>query len=168
MEDLSPQPTQSNSNTPIIGGVVVVALIAVLAVAALNYESLMGSPSPSPTNTEMSQPASIEESMLDSTTSGNYADGEYMATGTYTSPGGPESIQVSLTLTNGTVTAAEVVPQAELPASVNFQGQFAENYQEQVIGKNIDELMLTKVAGSSLTPKGFNDAVQQIRSQAQV
>jgi hypothetical protein len=35
-----------------------------------------------------------------------------------------------------------------------------------VVGKNIDEVNLGKVSGSSLTPIGFNNAIEDIRSQA--
>ena len=35
-----------------------------------------------------------------------------------------------------------------------------------VVGKNIDEVAITKVAGSSLTPKGFTDALEKIKADA--
>lgn len=96
-----------------------------------------------------------------------YADGVYTATGTYVSPGGPEEIEVTLTLENGIVIESNVVPQAELPISVKLQNDFAANYKEQVVGKSIDDIQLTKIATSSLTPIGFNDAVDKIKQQAQ-
>lgn len=52
------------------------------------------------------------------------------------------------------------------PNSKRFQGEFADGYKAQVIGKPIAEVFLTKVSGSSLTPKGFNDAVEKIKSEA--
>jgi hypothetical protein len=36
------------------------------------------------------------------------------------------------------------------------------------VGKNINDLKLTKIAGSSLTPMGFNDAVAKIKMKAKV
>jgi hypothetical protein len=36
-----------------------------------------------------------------------------------------------------------------------------------VVGKNISELQLTKVSGSSLTPQGFMDALEKIKAEAQ-
>jgi uncharacterized protein with FMN-binding domain len=95
-----------------------------------------------------------------------YKDGTYSATGNYISPGGAETISVTLTLKDGIVTAAEVVPQATRPISVTLQNDFAANYKVQVIGKNIEGLQLGKISGSSLTPKGFNNALEQIRTQA--
>jgi hypothetical protein len=35
------------------------------------------------------------------------------------------------------------------------------------VGKNIDELNVSKVAGSSLTSGGFNQAVEKIKQEAQ-
>ncbi len=35
-----------------------------------------------------------------------------------------------------------------------------------VVGKKIDEVQLTKVAGSSLTPKGFMDALEKVKTEA--
>jgi hypothetical protein len=35
-----------------------------------------------------------------------------------------------------------------------------------VVGRPIDEVRVSKLAGSSETPKGFNAAIEQIREQA--
>ncbi len=96
----------------------------------------------------------------------SYKDGIYIQEGDYTSPGGAEQIVVKLTIKNGIVTASEVTPKAERPKSKLMQGVFVENYKPLVIGKNIKDLNLGKVAGSSLTPKGFNDAVEKIKAEA--
>lgn len=96
----------------------------------------------------------------------SYKDGTYTQVGGYTSPGGAEQIDVKLTLKNGLVTEAEVTPKAERPYSVKWQGVFAENFKTLVVGKNIKDLNLGKVSGSSLTPKGFNDAVEKIKAEA--
>ncbi len=100
------------------------------------------------------------------TTAPTYQDGTYSAVGNYTSPAGPEQLGVSLTLANNIITAAEVTPKAVKPMSKKFQGEFVANFLPLVIGKKIDEMMLTKVSGSSLAPKGFNDALEQIKTQA--
>jgi uncharacterized protein with FMN-binding domain len=96
----------------------------------------------------------------------SYKDGEYTQEGAYTSPGGAEQIDVKLTIKNGLVTEAEVTPKAERPYSVKWQGVFKENFKPLVVGKNIKDLNLGKVAGSSLTPKGFNDAIEKIKAEA--
>ncbi len=97
-----------------------------------------------------------------------YKDGTYTAEGKYVSPGGDESIDVTLTLKNDIVTESQVESNATRPMSVKYQGFFIEGYKALVIGKNIDEVVLDKVSGSSLTPKGFNDAVEKIKAEAKV
>lgn len=96
----------------------------------------------------------------------SYKDGEYMQTGSYKSPAGMEEIDVKIVLTKNIVTSAEVTPKAENPISKAKQNAFANGYKEMVVGKNITDLNLVKVAGSSLTPKGFNDAVAKIKAVA--
>jgi hypothetical protein len=82
------------------------------------------------------------------------------------SPGGSETVDLSLTLKDGIITDANFLPKSERPMSLRFQNQFAAGYKELVIGKKINEVNLIKVSGSSLTPKGFNDAVAQIKAKA--
>ncbi|WBU36778.1 FMN-binding protein [Homoserinibacter sp. YIM 151385] len=100
------------------------------------------------------------------TGSGDYADGTYSAEGSYQSPGGTESIGVELTLESGVVTAVTVTPEATGGNAVQFQNQFASGIADEVVGKPIDELDVTRVAGSSLTSGGFDEAVEQIKADA--
>lgn len=97
---------------------------------------------------------------------GTYTDGTYEASGSYTSPNGQEEIDVSITLAGDVITAVTVTPEATNPNSVNYQGQFADGIAEVVVGKNIDEISVSRVAGSSLTSGGFNDAVEAIKTEA--
>ena len=100
-------------------------------------------------------------------TNSSYKDGTYQATGDYISPGGPETVGITLTIEDGVITAASAEVQATLPASVNWQTKFSEGLSAAVIGKSLDEVKLDKVSGSSLTPGGFNEAVEEIKIQAQ-
>ncbi len=95
-----------------------------------------------------------------------YKNGTYSATGNYRSPAGAESVQISLTLVDGVITDATFKGDATAPRSVQMQGQFSSAFKEQVVGKSIDELSLGVVNGSSLTPKGFMDAVAKIQAEA--
>ena len=95
-----------------------------------------------------------------------YADGTYEATGGYTSPNGKEEIDVSLTLEGDVITAVTVTPEATNPNSVNYQTQFADGIASVVVGKDIDEIDVSRVAGSSLTSGGFNEAIETIKSEA--
>lgn len=96
-----------------------------------------------------------------------YEDGTYSATGTYTSPAGPESIKVTLTVKDDVVTGVSVQPQASNEKSVNFQNLFATGISAQVVGKSLDEIGgFSSVNGSSLTPDGFDAALADIQAQA--
>jgi uncharacterized protein with FMN-binding domain len=96
-----------------------------------------------------------------------YADGSYTADGDYVAPSGPESITVDLTLEGDTVTAVTVTPHAEGGTrEAGFQKQFADNIADEVVGTDIDELEVSRVAGSSLTSTGFNAAIDDIKQQA--
>ena len=103
----------------------------------------------------------------DTVSSSTYADGEYTATGSYTTPGGRESVTVTLTLGDDVVSAVSVDGSAEQGDSLRYQSEFIENIASQVVGVAIDDLDVSKVAGSSLTSSGFNDAISQIAAEAQ-
>lgn len=94
-------------------------------------------------------------------------DGTYEATGKYVSPAGPETLGVTVTLKDGLIAEASVEPQAINKVSLKMQTMFKDGFKDQVIGKDITEVKLEKVSASSLSPKGFNDALQQIIEQAQ-
>ncbi|MGG6379501.1 FMN-binding protein [Paenarthrobacter sp. NEAU-H11] len=95
-----------------------------------------------------------------------YKDGMYSADGTYVSPNGTETVGVQLTLAAGTVTDVQITQHPSNPNTRKFQGEFAGGIAAQVVGRNIDELNVSKVAGSSLTSGGFNKALEQIKSEA--
>lgn len=96
-----------------------------------------------------------------------YKDGTYSADGTYVSPNGTETVGVQLTLASGTVTDVQITQHPSNPNTRKFQGEFAGGIAAQVVGRNIDDLNVSKVAGSSLTSGGFNQAVEKIKSEAQ-
>jgi len=98
--------------------------------------------------------------------SGTYADGEYSAEGSYRSPGGTESIGVTLTVQDDVVTAVTVTPEATSGNAKEYQTRFASGISGEVVGKELSSLSVDKVAGSSLTGQGFNDAVEAIRGDA--
>ncbi len=140
-------------------GLIALALIVILGVGVFFFsfkgkEEMKQSVAPVTKNKES---ASVEV---------RYKDGEYKQEGDYVSPGGAEQIDVDLTLKDGVVTQVTVTSKAENPKSKFMQGVFVENYKPLVVGKNIKDLNLGKVAGSSLTPKGFNDALAKIKALA--
>lgn len=100
--------------------------------------------------------------------SSTYTDGEYSAEGEYTSPGGKETVKVSLTLSGDVIKAVTVTPESTNPNGQKYQSEFAEGISDVVVGKKIDDISVTKVAGSSLTSGGFKDAVDKIKADAGV
>ena len=100
---------------------------------------------------------------------GPYDDGSYEATADYQSPNGTETIKVSLTLEGDIVTEVEVEGKSKDPSPevIRYQGEFEEGIADEVVGKNIDELEVDRVGGSSLTSGGFNEAIEQIKVKAQ-
>ncbi len=97
-----------------------------------------------------------------------YKDGSYTQTGSYTSPGGKDSMSVTLTIKDGLITAVSVTEMASNDTSKAYIEMFAGKISSLVVGKSIDSLgAIGAVNGSSLTPIGFNAAVEAIKTQAQ-
>jgi uncharacterized protein with FMN-binding domain len=97
---------------------------------------------------------------------GAFADGTYEASGSYQAPSGTESIDVTVTLEGGVITDVQVVGNATDPEAQQHQGEFIGGIAEQVVGKPIDEIQVSKVSGSSLTSGGFNKAIDEIKAEA--
>jgi hypothetical protein len=98
---------------------------------------------------------------------GPLADGTYTVTGGYQSPNGSESIGVTITIVDGIITEAEVDSFATQGTSNRYQSQFAGGIADEVVGKPLADVQVSRVAGSSLTGGGFNRALDEIRTLAQ-
>lgn len=140
----------------------IVVIIVIAAIVLFTTQSSQETADTGTQNTAITQAPSENQTV----TEAGYADGEYQAIGNYVSPGGPRQVNVTITLEDGVITDSVFVGGADDPTSQRFQGEFADNYKPMVVGKNIDEVALTKVSGSSLTPIGFTDALTQIKAQA--
>jgi hypothetical protein len=99
-------------------------------------------------------------------TGGTYADGTYTAEGSYATPESVESISVTVTLDNDVVTDVEVSGDPQKRESVQYQAQFIGGIADVVVGEDIDDVSVSRVAGSSLTSAGFNQAIEEIKSEA--
>ncbi len=141
--------------TGLIIGVLVVILVAVVAVFAGKDDDDI---------VVQQQPTTLEDTNI----AANYKDGVYTSTGSYISPGGPDEIDVTVTLANNVVTEIVSVAKPGDDVSKKYMKLFTDNYKTLVIGKNISEVKLDKVSGSSLTSIGFNNAISKIRSQAKI
>ena len=116
------------------------------------------------TSTAQSTDASSNAAATDSTAT--YKDGTYSETGRYVSPGGAESIEVTLTVANNIITAADVVGDADNGESKVHQDDFIAGYKKLVVGKEVNAVSLSRIAGASLTTKGFNTALEAIKADA--
>jgi uncharacterized protein with FMN-binding domain len=124
-------------------------------------------PTPTDTNNETMPTGTETNSETPATTS--YKAGSYAVTGSYQSPAGAEELGVTLTIDqNGIIQEAKTETLATNPASKKWQDTFSSGFSAQVVGKSINEVSLDIVNGSSLTPKGFNDALQKIKAQASI
>ncbi|HWS51951.1 MAG TPA: FMN-binding protein [Microbacterium sp.] len=97
---------------------------------------------------------------------GEYEDGTYTAEGSYQTPETVEKISVTLTLADGVVTDVEVTGDPQAPETERYQGEFIDGIADVVEGVAIDDLAVDRVAGSSLTSGGFNQAVASIKEEA--
>ncbi|SBS70084.1 FMN-binding protein [uncultured Microbacterium sp.] len=96
-----------------------------------------------------------------------YADGTYSADGSYLDGGGTvETISVTVTLEGDVITDVQVTGDPQNPESERYQSEFIGGISGEVVGKDIDEVSVDRVAGSSLTSGGFNDALAAIRDDA--
>jgi uncharacterized protein with FMN-binding domain len=99
-------------------------------------------------------------------TDASYKDGSYTADGSYQAPSGTESITVEVTLADDKISEITVTPHATDPTAKGHQAEFVGGIADQVVGKDIDTLNVTRVSGSSLTSGGFKIAIAAIKEQA--
>lgn len=176
-ENNSSSSTQSNSGSSkkwiVIVAIVAVILIIIAGGGFFFLNNKEGSPAEEMTEgaeeggqMQMVSPTPADSTESGSTNTGAYKDGVYEAEGKYQTHVNTEAIGVKVTLKDGVITDVEVTEEAVLPMSKQMQADFAANYKTEVVGKNIDEVNLGKVSGSSLTPIGFNAAIEDIKAQA--
>jgi uncharacterized protein with FMN-binding domain len=162
--------THKLTRTQAVLALLILSVVIVGAIIAAPSKSKTGMVDAAKTSTA-SQTTGSSSTMAGSSTMSStasaYKDGSYKATGQYYSPGGKESIGVSLTLKNDIVVASSLQVGANDPTATTYQSIFMTGYMKQVIGKKISSIHLTNVSGSSLTSQGFNNALKQIEHQAE-
>ncbi len=162
------QEKPDNSNQKVAAGLVILIVIALLAGGAMVYANKQSTVSSvATTGTSTSTMPSSTSTNSSSSPSSSYKDGTYKASSDYYVPNGSESIKVSLTIKNGTITGSSIQNSEYNNVSAEYQQAFASEYKSSVVGKPISGLQLNYVAGASDTTKGFDDALQQIRTEAQ-
>src|SRR5205823_2890256 len=110
----------------------IIGIIAVVIIPILVYQSF-NKPKEQTQQVAQEQPTTA----IQTTTASPYKDGTYSVDGNYTTPDGPESIGVTVTLKNGIVTDTSLTEHPRHPQSFQFEGIFADNYKPLVVGKDI-------------------------------
>jgi len=155
--------------SPAVAAIIVIVLVglATAAVIVINSSKGASAPTASSEKDKAVTPSKTDSSNTDDAAK-KYKDGSYTANGSYLTPGGQESVDVQVVLTDGTVTDTTLTQKAISGDAKEYQAQFASGYKSLVVGKKIDDISLSRVAGSSLTSGGFNRALEQIKSDASV
>jgi uncharacterized protein with FMN-binding domain len=154
-----------NKINPAVAALIVIVLIGAATAGVMKLDERSGDKTTLPSQTT-SVPPSDNNTIASSESV--YKDGTYSAQGAYITPGGKESIGLTVTLRSGIITSTELDQQASGGDTIIYQKKFASGYKAEVVGKNISEVELHRVAGSSLTSNGFNDAIKQIRFDASI
>ena len=90
------------------------------------------------------------------------------ATGSYSRPGGSNTIEVEITVDNNNIIqSAQIKNVGELNSiSQEWVELYNEGIEQEVVGKSLDEAVSPAVVNrSSLTAPGFNEALEAMREQ---
>lgn len=96
-----------------------------------------------------------------------YRDGLYEGSGKYEVPGGDvDTIKVFVEIEDNIVLSVDTEVGDVSGTSLSYYNLFKEGITGEVVGKNIADLSVGNINGASLTPIGFNRALDRIRSVA--
>ena len=146
-----------------------IALAAAAGLAACSGKAQgeeAGTSSPGAAAPTAASSASVATSAPAASSASAGASGTWTGTGDYRTPGGTESVTVTLTAKDGVVSAVTVKGSGGSPNSQRYQSAFISGVSGEVVGKQLSTLEVGAVSGSSLTGKGFNAAVDEIRADA--
>ena len=122
---------------------------------------------PAPAGT--TAPATTAPAPAPTVTGGPYADGQYTASGSYGVIDGvveEDSIDVTATLRDGVITEVSVTGHPLLTQSHDYMQGFVNEISGAVVGRSVEDAHVTALAGASKTSDAFNDAIDDIASQA--
>jgi len=153
---------------PVRIGVASVGIVGALALAGCAGTATTSEPVSDPSNESTAPSGSDTGSTGTESESGTttYTDGTYTAEGSYATPETVETITVTVTLEGDLITDVTVVGDPQKSESEQYQGQFIGGIADVVVGQDIDTISVSRVAGSSLTSGGFNQAIETIKGEA--
>ena len=140
--------------------------VGAAAASVAGLALLAGCAGQTTTSSPSDEPAGSGSTSQDASAGGGYTDGTYTADGSYQTPESVETISVTITLESDVVTDVEVTGDPQARESQQYQGEFIGGIADEVVGKNIDDIQVDRVGGSSLTSGGFNQALEKIRDEA--
>jgi hypothetical protein len=153
-----------------ITGVAAIGVAGAIALAGCAASDTTAEPTTGTTATPEAStaptPAASASESESTSSSSTYADGTYTAEGSYATPESVETIVVTVTLENDIITAVDVTGDPQKRESEEYQGRFIGGIADVVVGQDIDQISVSRVAGSSLTSGGFNQAIDTIKSDA--
>jgi uncharacterized protein with FMN-binding domain len=160
----------SQQNKTKIIGLIVVVLLSTAATTGVVLVKNSPNSSASSNTTQSSMAASTYgASQASSSTPSNYKDGTYTAQGSFDTPNGTEQIGVTIQLSSNSITSVSVDDSSIYSGtSFAYTERFISGLNSVVVGKNIDTVSVGRISGASLTPIGFNAALDTIKSQAKV
>jgi hypothetical protein len=133
--------------------IIAVVIAAVLGVGFTFYEN--------------SKHTSSTPATLQATDTRTFKNGTYSKSVTYTNPKQSEyRLDTTLTVANNIVTDASIVYSQGAENDPNAK-HFEDAYKTEVIGKSLGTINLSRVGGASLTTNAFNNALTDIKNQAQ-
>lgn len=153
---------QPKKISPLVIALIVIVLVGIATTAAVVVAKKSGENQA----TKQIQLETKDATALTNDSSVTYKDGTYTHVGRYISPGGAESIDVTVTIANEIITAASVKGSAIRGNAKDYQDAFISGFKSSVVGKDVREVSLTRTAGASLTSNGFNNAYKLIKADA--
>jgi uncharacterized protein with FMN-binding domain len=115
-----------------------------------------------------SQDTNKDTSTGTSPNASGYTDGVYSATVKYSVPGERNTLNVSLTIGNGQITAVTTDSSYGDHESGSYIDSFESKVQSAVVGKPLSTSFSSRIGRASLTTSAFYSAIANIKTQAQV
>lgn len=149
----------------------VVGTIAVLATAGVIGIGLFIRPDTN-TNTSSSSATTTSNSTTSANTStsssSSYKDGSYTATVSYMVPhGNQNTLKATVVVSGGKITSVSTTDDYSDRESSMYVNSFENGVSSDATGQSLGSYNPSQIGGASLTTAAFNDAISQIRTQAQ-
>ena len=149
----------------VLRGLIAVAVLVIVIGAIIVFSEEDSQESNIASSSSSAAEASLPEPSPQVEGPGSFEDGSFETTTTYISPGGPAEMNIALTLEGDVVQSISVTSLEGNPTSQDYKERFANEVISFVTGVNLDEADVDTIAGASLTSRGFNEALDVIRSK---